>query len=268
MSGNNVDIPEVNDFSDDLHKASTDIRSQLDEVKESIETINNMSSFSGEAAKEAKNYFNELHLTILESFRGLFDDLEGNLQQHLQAFESKVDVSESAVVRSEYLGDVQEDVNKLFEKLEKQDEAISDTIKDVSDISSATPPSFSDVDEWKTKAIKKLKELDEDLDSFTGEGDETDVQAIMNEIETAMNNAKTSEGKARFADFEGASKMKELAKLQDYNKEKEDERKEDFEKAKVAKDAAIDDMDESSQTVVQIRSEERRVGTSWRLLWK
>src|SRR5699024_7910578 len=38
------------------------------------------------------------------------------------------------------------------------------------------------------------------------------------------------------------------------------ERKEDFEKAKVAKDAAIDDMDESSQTVVQIAYEDLKNG--------
>src|SRR5699024_6769308 len=150
---------------------------------------------------------------------------------------------ESAVIRSHYLKEVKEDVNEVFADLEKQDEIISDTIKDVSDISSAKPPSFSDIDEWKTKAIKKLKELDEDMESFTGEGNETDVQSIMNKIETAMNNAKTSEGKARFADFEGASKMKELAKLQDYNEAKEEEQ---LEKAEDAKESTIKDLDETS----------------------
>jgi len=45
------------------------------------------------------------------------------------------------------------------------------------------------------KAIKKLTELDEDLYSFNGVGDETDVKEIMHQIETVMSNAKTSEGK-------------------------------------------------------------------------
>ncbi|MEW9678021.1 hypothetical protein ABRT01_18030 [Lentibacillus sp. L22] len=40
-------------------------------------------------------------------------------------------------------------------------------------------------------------------------GDETDVKQVINLVEAVM----TSEGKARFADFEGASKMSELAKL-------------------------------------------------------
>src|SRR5699024_9280906 len=189
--GKNRVISEVIDFSDDLQEASADIRSQLDKVEENIETINSMGSFSGKAAKEAKQYFGEMNLTILESFRGLFDDLEANLQQHIDKFGSDVDGSDSALIKSNYLQDVKEDINEIFEDLEKQDEIIHDTIKEVSDISPATPPSFSDVDEWKKKAIKNLTELDEDLSSFNGVGDETDVKEIMHQIETVMSNAKT-----------------------------------------------------------------------------
>ena len=67
-----------------------------------------MRSFSGKAAKEAKQYFGELILTILESFRGLFDDLEGNLQQHIENFGSNVDGNDSAIIKSDYLQDVKE----------------------------------------------------------------------------------------------------------------------------------------------------------------
>src|SRR5699024_6784849 len=184
---------------------------------ERIDSINGMDSFSGKAANEAKGYFNELHLTILESFRGLFDDLEENLKQHIQTFATEVDSSDSAVIESNYLEDVKEDINEIYEDLEKQDEIFHDTIENVADITSATSPDFSEVNEWKRKSVEKIKELDEDLASFTSKGDETDVKEIMNHIETVMNNAKTSEGKARFADFKGASAMKDLKKLMEYN---------------------------------------------------
>ncbi|XGA31883.1 LXG domain-containing protein [Virgibacillus sp. CBA3643] len=219
-------------------------------MQESIEAINGMSSFSGKAATEAKRYFGELHITILESFKGLFDDLEANLQQHMEAFRSEVDVSESAVIKSTYLQDVHEDINKVFEDLKKQDEAIHDTIQEVSDISSATPPSFSDVNEYKNKTIKKLNEVDEDLASFNNKGDETDVKAIMNQIETAMSNAKTSEGKARFADFEGASQGSLLAELKGYSAGKKEERKEEIEKAREAKDAALKNLNDEAANIL------------------
>ncbi|MFD1068246.1 hypothetical protein [Oceanobacillus locisalsi] len=64
------------------------------------------------------------------------------MEQHLEAFRSDVDVSETAVIRSNYLQDVQEDVNELYEDLVTQDEIIHDTIQEVSDISFATPPFF------------------------------------------------------------------------------------------------------------------------------
>src|SRR5690625_7047923 len=82
---------------------------------------------------------------ILESLRDVFDDLEANLQQHIDKFGSDVDSSDSAIIKSSYLQEVKEDINEVSEDLEKQDEIIHDTIKEVSDISSATPPSFSDV---------------------------------------------------------------------------------------------------------------------------
>ncbi len=244
---NKVDMSEVNDFSKDLQEASADFQSQLDKVIENIETINGMDSFSGKAAKEAKQYFGELHLTLLDSFKGLFDDLEENLEQHIDTFESDVDSSDSAIIKSNYLKDVKKDINEIFEDLKKQDEIIHDIIGKVNDISSATPPSFTDVAEWKKKAVKKITELDEDLSSFNGVGDETDVKQVMNQIEAVMNNAKTSEGKARFADFEGASQMSELVKLKDYN---EDKRKAEEEK--------IENLDDQSKSYLKQAKEDYR----------
>lgn len=242
-----VDVEEVNKLLNDIQKASADTRASLNSVKEKIEQVEGMDSFSGKAAQESKRYFNDFHLTILESFRGLFDDLENNLQEHIQTFETNVDESDSAVISNDYLQDVKEDINELFEKLEKQDESIHDTIKEVSDISSATSPFFSDVNKWKEKSTKKLKELDEDLDSFTNENNEADVKAIINYIESAMNKAETSEGKARFVDFEGVSGNSELMKLKDFNEDKKIEEEEKIEKlddsSKVYLQQAKDDYD-------------------------
>src|SRR5699024_9841001 len=108
----------------------------LDQVKESIESINDMSSFSGKTATEAKKYFEEMHLTIIESFRGLFGALEGNLNKHIQDFQTDVDASEIAKIESNYLQDVQEDIKEVFEDLKTEDENIADILKEVSDITS------------------------------------------------------------------------------------------------------------------------------------
>ncbi|GGK05352.1 hypothetical protein GCM10007063_29710 [Lentibacillus kapialis] len=100
--------------------------------------------------------------------------------------------------------------------------------------------------------------MDEDLSSFNSEGDETDVKAIMLQIETAMSNAKTSEGKARFAYFEGASQGSELAKLQDYNADKKEEQ---MEQAKDVRDSVLQDQNNpSSRDVVNKAYQEFKNG--------
>src|SRR5699024_1786078 len=135
----------------------------------------------------------------------------------------------------------------------KQDEIFHDTIEDVADITSATSPDFSEVNEWKRKSVEKIKELDEDLVSFTSTDDEIDVKETMNQIETVMNNAKTSEGKARFADFKGASDNSELKKLMEYNDGKQEEKNAEIEEAKDVRDNALQsDIESSSKEIANI----------------
>src|SRR5699024_9376734 len=107
--GNKVDISEMENFSNDLKEDSADIKASLAHVEEKIEQVNNMKSCSGKAAKSAKQYFGEMHLTVFASFKGLFEDVEEDLQQHIETFASMVDTSVSAVISSDYLQDVIED---------------------------------------------------------------------------------------------------------------------------------------------------------------
>src|SRR5699024_5196636 len=87
------------------------------------------------------------------------------------------------------------------------------------------------------------KEVDEDLDTFTGIGDEHDVESILSQIESVMEQAQTSKGSARFSDFKGASNMKDLEKLQGYN---EDKQAEQMDQAKDDKESTIKDIQETS----------------------
>lgn len=212
-----VDMVEVHAFADDLQQITSDVQAQLSKVIKSIETIQGMASFSGKAAKDAKRYFNELHVTVLTAFQGLFEDLEANVQQHINTFEAEVDDSETAIITSHYLQEVREDIEGFFEKLTSEDDTIHDIISEVSDITSAKSPDFSDVNEWQKKAVKAMKELEEDISSFTNTGNETDVQKIMNQIETVMSKAKGNTGEACFEHFEGISSIDALGKLSTYN---------------------------------------------------
>ena len=237
--GHKVDISEVIEFSDELKTASEDIKSSLKKVEENIEQINAMESFSGKAAKEAKGYFNDLHKTILESFNGLFTDLDNNLKKHLESFQLSVDRNESAIIESDYLKDTEEDISDDYEKLSEEQESIRETISSVSDISSANHPISWTLDSDKEDATKIITKLEEKLDSFTGRGDDSQTKELLHQIEVAMKNAKTNDGTARFTDYKGDSKNIGLPGLKDYNQGKKEE---EVEKAREAKDSAIKDL--------------------------
>ena|SRR5690625_772257 len=68
----------------------------------------------------------------------------------------------------------------------------------------------------------------------------------MQQIETVMNKAKGSTGKASFEGFEGISSIDALRKLTDYNEDKENERNKEIEEAKDLRDSALQAQDKPS----------------------
>ncbi|WP_407938093.1 T7SS effector LXG polymorphic toxin [Oceanobacillus iheyensis] len=63
-------------------------------------------------ATNVKNYFNDLHKTILVTFEHLFTDLDDSLKKHLEMLQSRVDTSESTIIVSNYVKDLEID-NKI-----------------------------------------------------------------------------------------------------------------------------------------------------------
>lgn len=223
-----VDMSEVNEFSDDLEEASDKIQSDLEQVIEKIDKLNNLYSFSGKAAVEAKFYFVDLHKNVSESFKDLFEELDENLNNHIEKFETDVDSSESAIITKDYVKNIKEDIIEDYEDFIDEDEKIHDTIKEVEDISDAHTPWFDELKTWHDNSVKLTKELNEDLSTFTEISDTSDTKELLNNIEAAMNNAKTNDGSARFTDYGRDSKDVGLEKLKERKEIIEAEKKRDI----------------------------------------
>lgn len=244
--GNKVDLEEVIALSNDLDKATEGIKESLADVETSVDSLISLSSFSGEAATSAKNYFQDLHLTVLTVFANLFTDLNDSLKQHIDSFQAEVDASESALIKTDYLLDKEADVEEDFDDLLAEWENVRDIINSVSDISSTTPPTFYDVNVAKNDVVNTLTELEEDLETFTSKGKEelTDIESLLENIERTINDAGAVSGNERFFNYTGASMTLGLPVLQAYNDGKQAEAHEEMMmKAEHAKDAAIQDMD-------------------------
>ncbi|MBU8790683.1 LXG domain-containing protein [Oceanobacillus caeni] len=248
--GNKVDLSEVIELSNDLKSASEEIKDSLTSVEDSIDSLISLNSFSGETATAAKNYYQDLHQTVLTSFKGLFTDLHENLELHIKTFHSKVDESETALIKSDYLKNKEEDMNDDYKKLDAAQQTVRDIINSVEDISSATAPSTASIDTAKNDAVDTLIELEENLNSFTSEGEDqiSDIDTLLSNIEMTINDAGAVSGSGRFMDYTGTSMTLGLPILKAYNEEKQ--REAEVEKAREVKDEAINDMDEDSQEVL------------------
>ena len=207
--GDRVDISEVIELSNDLKTASTEIKASLDRIKSDIDQIVAMDSFSGKAAKQAKNYFSDLHNTILDTFNKLFIDLDDNLKQHLELFQCEVDSSQTAVIDSNYLADTKMDIEEQYAQLSSEYQTINKTISSVADITNAAVPSFSYVENDENKVNEEITDLEDKLSSFTSEGKQDDSQTkeLLHHIEVTMNNAGRSSGDPAFPIIQWAQLM-------------------------------------------------------------
>ncbi|MFD1335877.1 T7SS effector LXG polymorphic toxin [Oceanobacillus iheyensis] len=247
--GHKVDISEVIELSEDVHSSTADIKTSLNSISESIDRLNSLESFSGKTATNAKNYFNDLHKTILITFEHLFTDLDDSLKKHLEMFQSRVDTSESAIIDSDYVKDLELDIKEDWEKLSLEQDKVRETMNSVSDITSAIHPNYYPPEADKDDVIKIITNLEQELNSFTSVGQEeiSSIEGLLNQVATTIENAGTVEGESRFTDYIGTSTTLGLSYLKDYNAEK---REVMLDEARKAKDKALKDMDESSQEIL------------------
>ncbi|WP_249870760.1 hypothetical protein [Oceanobacillus saliphilus] len=132
-------------------------------------------------------------------------------------------------------------MNKHYDRLSQEQEAVRETIASNSDISSANQPSSASVDSDHRYVVKVITELEKDLESNTSAGrpEIAQIEEKLHHMEVAIKNAGAVSGSARFTDYARNSKSVGLPILKGHN----DERYEAIiGKAKDAKEAALEDV--------------------------
>src|SRR5690625_1828179 len=94
-----VDRDEVEDLLADVKKNRDQIQPSLDKVKNDIITKQKMNFFFGKAGEQAKQYFSDVHLTLLGGLHKTFRELYNRLAIHVLTFESEVDSGSNARIQ-------------------------------------------------------------------------------------------------------------------------------------------------------------------------
>jgi toxin YxiD len=210
---NKVDIAEVIDFKNDFKTTSSHIKASIENVIQNIQQIDEMESFSGKAAKNAKNYFWNFHKeSLLLAFEELYNDLLNNLNDHIDTFNSNVDSSETAIVQSNYLDDLDNQIDLDYRKLDSIHTTVQRTIDGVSDITSAKSPNFYSIRVDKEEVLNKLNELEKNLSSFTKEGkyNKSQIEKLLNYIERTIKSVNGNNQQDRFENYKSEKNFNNL----------------------------------------------------------
>ncbi|WP_246188446.1 T7SS effector LXG polymorphic toxin, partial [Metabacillus lacus] len=183
-----VKISEVQSFVDEQKKQIDTLNLGLSEIETNINQVIQMESFRGKAASAAKMYYHEYHSTLIRAFIGLFNQLESHMTKHLNDFHGKVDADDQAVIDIAYIDDQEDDILEMYKQLEDISRELAETIKNVSDLTSAQTPSFSHVMSTNDETVEVTSKVVEDLTAFTktGKADQYDIESSMAEIERLM----------------------------------------------------------------------------------
>src|SRR5690625_691365 len=190
-------MPEAIALSDKVSTAQDKIVTELNMVSSGIDDMMNLDEFSGAAADSAKEYFDNVHKTIVLAFQQLMIEIDTNLENHINTFHSDIDTSTKAKVDKHYLEEVKEDIETPFESLVETNEKVISTIDDVEDIVSVTKPKISSPQSDKNSIVELTEELIASLETYTTISNDR-VKEMIYHVKALMKDIQSYKGEERF----------------------------------------------------------------------
>ncbi|MBM7541141.1 T7SS effector LXG polymorphic toxin [Amphibacillus cookii] len=214
-----IDIQEVYELQKSFLSYSNSVQTNLRGIEREIINFSRDNTFTGQAAGQAKRYFQEYHLINITAFINLFADLSRNLNQNLRAFHAEVDSHQRTLVREYDLEDIQEEIRDEFKKVKSYHNTIHSTLRNVTDIASVRVPSLDDVTSDKDQSVRHINQLKSDLNSFNRRKHTSKIEAVTRQLNNNLKQTKGISGNARLKLYNKLVKSGDLDQLKVYNKE-------------------------------------------------
>ncbi|GAA5417214.1 hypothetical protein Pryu01_02277 [Paraliobacillus ryukyuensis] len=189
MPNYKVDMAEILAFEQETKQLVAVLDEQIGDVKASIDQIKQMDSFQGQAADDAKAYFEVMHRNLLPAFQGVFSQLEANITKHVRDFQEEIDTDPHAVIETGYIEDEKEMIEDRHDALKQLADKVEHILNSVSDITAAQAPSPSAIDEDEHDSVQVIKKLSNKFDGFSTSyrSDEEQIESTLVEIKRFMN---------------------------------------------------------------------------------
>ncbi|WP_053217783.1 T7SS effector LXG polymorphic toxin [Virgibacillus senegalensis] len=204
MANLRINVNEVTDFCREVQSQTAVLKESIDQMEKNIDQIIHMNQFQGEAADAAKEYFQILHMTLLQAFRGLFEQIETNISRHLQDFHLEVDSSHHAIIHQSYLDEKETDLRQSSKRFEQLQIDVKQILNSVSDLSSARVPTALYTLEDKEASLRVITRLSQCLEGYdkSHKSDQKQIESVLQEISSLMRKVSNKTGNQSKASFE------------------------------------------------------------------
>lgn len=187
-----IRLAEVNRIGTELTAEASSSRSALQTVQGEIEDLCSLSAIQGATAVSIKNYFSEVHLPILKALSEISESLPQTYKKMLSQFKSHVDASPDTVIRSEHLGELHKDIDRLKDHFDTIHRQLAADVRSVSDVASFRVPSADGLTHDVTQQEKAITQLKTHFETFASVNYAGELMPLLNTLEQAMTKIKTS----------------------------------------------------------------------------
>ena len=177
----------------DIYHLLWEYKSKLEGLLEGIEacekSINNFIQhvdFEGETATAVKSYMNDVHLTMLSSFKVTAQNILDNLALYKAGYYA-IDDATNFVLSEEGIKEFQKKINANLAETEAYAETIRQAVSDISDISAVSNPDMNGVVEIHEQLDEELLQLIADIE----EQESSTVTAMENSADLLISSLKT-----------------------------------------------------------------------------
>lgn len=185
-----VDYGALDSLDSSIFSQCSQWQSQLGNVESAVSVLMGTANLSGNSANNIKNYLKSVHSTVISLLGELIYLHSCNFKVYKSDYQAGVDTDLHAVISSEKLTEIQEDLRTYRDQAASVDDQLAYVLRDVRDIFSITYSDIYSADNANRIAENYVKELDQQIQQLevahSGQDFEA-TEALITSLTTFLN---------------------------------------------------------------------------------
>lgn len=185
-----VDYGALDSLDSSIFSQCSQWQSQLDNVESALLVLMGTANLSGNSANNIKNYLKSVHSTVISLLGELIYLHSCNFKVYKSDYQAGVDTDLHAVISSEKLTEIQEDLQTYRDQAASVDDQLAYVLRDVRDIFSITYSDIYSADNANRIAENYVKELDQQIQQLEAAHSGQDfeaTEALITSLTTFLN---------------------------------------------------------------------------------